>query len=72
MSGSLEQDDTYSGSEMDHGVDELANSLESSTLGMEATKVHVRAYILAVLRKPAFRVSDRVRHKRGCTATEEI
>ena len=70
MSGSLEQDDTYSGSEMDHGVDELANSLESSTLGMEATKV--RAYILAVLRKPAFRVSDRVRHKQGCTASEEI
>ena len=39
MSGSQEQDDTYSGSEMDHGVDELANSLESTALGMESTKV---------------------------------
>ena len=39
MSGSLEQDDTYSGSDMEHGVDELANSLEGTSLGMEATKV---------------------------------
>lgn len=39
MSGSQEQDDTYSGSELDPSVDDLANSLEGTALGMESTKV---------------------------------
>ena len=39
MSGSQEQDDTYSGSELDPAVDELANSLEGA-VGLDSSKVY--------------------------------
>ena len=38
MSGSQEQDETYSGSELDPSVEELANSLEGAALG-DSSKV---------------------------------
>ena len=50
-------------------VTESGKELEMS--GMYKHTVFTYHYLSLVVRKPVFRVSDQVRHKPGCTATED-